>query len=300
MFRRTFGTGFVGAAALGALLVVFANRAEPAQALANCDASTAEVSPVEQQMLELMNAERVRVGAPALKFSPNLNRTAAWKATDSTSSGPTFSHTDSLGRSFFVRVAECGYPYGAGENLAYGSTSAAGTFNQWMTSPLGHREVMLNPRWRVVGIGNVGFRWAANFGSVDDSGQTSPPPSPSATQPGSGGTASTPTSPPTKTPVPPTPARTPTPAPTALPRVGVNVALSAGENLVTYTGPEQPIMLALDTLRGQIIEVYEWRVDEQRWAKYAPGVPAYANSFTTLKPNGVYVIELSGGGNWLY
>src|SRR6185312_4556433 len=101
--------------------------------------------------------------------------------------------------------------------------------------------------------------------------------------------SSTATRPPTVAP----PTATPPPPPTA----GISVPLSAGENLVTYVGSEQPVMVALRSLSEAVVVVYEWQPAEQRWMKFSPGKPAYVNTFSTMKPGEVYSIQVSASVN---
>ena len=67
-----------------------------------------------------------------------------------------FSHTDSLGRDPFQRMAAFGYNYNTwkGENLAAGADTAQGAFNLWKNSP-GHNANMLNANFKVIGIARV-------------------------------------------------------------------------------------------------------------------------------------------------
>ena len=71
-------------------------------------------------------------------------------------------------------------------------------------------------------------------------------------------------------------------------------------NLVTYSGPGQPVMAALASIRGAVVSVYAWDPASGRWAKYAPGLPAYVDSFTTLQPGRVYYLQLSQPAFWTY
>jgi hypothetical protein len=125
-----------------------------------------------------------------------------------------FSHTDSLGRDPFQRMAAFGYNYNAwkGENLAAGSDTAQLTFQLWRDSP-GHNANMLNANFVVVGLAKAygsdstyGWYWAADFGGYDDRGSPPPTSTPVPTQ--------TPEPPP---PTPPAPTRTPEPSPTSTP-----------------------------------------------------------------------------------
>jgi hypothetical protein len=195
MMRRLW---LIGGPLLLAVAVAagWAGRSLPAAALTNCSTTTQALDAQEQELLRLINEFRAANGVPALKPSPNLSRAAAWMAEDMAAKGY-FDHTDSLGRSPFQRVQDCGYvSSGAGENLAIAS-SAQAAFNLFVNSPYGHRENMLRSMWVVAGIGRAGSYWAVTFGNVDDSGQswdTQPPPQPTATRtatptPPGGGTA---------------------------------------------------------------------------------------------------------------
>lgn len=203
----------LGAAAAGMFSMAWgASQWRPAIALTNCDTSTADLDAAEQQVVANINAFRAENGLQPLKVSPNLSRAAAWMTEDMAAKNY-FDHTDSLGRSAFTRVQQCGYASsGAGENLAKGF-GAATVVEAWKASPLGHRENMLNSRWTVIGVGYAGGYWAADFGTFDDSGQAGD------TGGGSASGPATPTPfPPTSTPIPrfstPTQAAQPTATPT--------------------------------------------------------------------------------------
>ena len=219
----------------GALLAAEPWHEPAAAAITNCSTNTADMNAAETEVLRLVNAERQRAGLTQLRPSPNLNRAAAWKSEDSSAAPPNFSHTDSLGRSPFQRVKDCGYPgSGAGENIAYGYATPEEVVQAWMASS-GHRANILNRSYVVAGVGQSGVRWTLDFGTYDDSGGADLP-LPTATTPaGSTGTptaTATPTRTPTATPTPTrtatpgpaapspqTPARTPTPTPTRTPTV---------------------------------------------------------------------------------
>jgi serralysin len=115
----------------------------------------------EQYMLELINAERVKVGAPALAFDATLVRSSEahsqWMiGTD------TFSHTGVNGSSPGDRMHDAGYTTqaGWGENIAWASLRGApGTRDEvellhtnLMNSP-GHRANILRPEFGRLGIG---------------------------------------------------------------------------------------------------------------------------------------------------
>ncbi|MBI5949337.1 MAG: CAP domain-containing protein [Chloroflexi bacterium] len=263
--------GFL-ALALAALSPGGPNRAF---ALVNCDTATAGIDAQEQQLLVLINEARAASGAVALKFSPNLNRAAAWKSADSSASGSGFSHTDSLGRTLGPRLRDCGYAgTGAGENILWGTSDPRTAFDMWMDSS-GHRANILTAAYRVIGIGRVGGNWTTDFGVYDDSAA-----------------ADTPTTAP-----PPTPTPTPTVAPTPPPVF--QASLAAGLNLITYSGPPQPPPPALASLGAKLVALYAWD-PAFGWRRYLPGLPDYVSNLSQLQTGAAYFLELSGPATWSY
>jgi uncharacterized protein YkwD len=276
-----------------------------ARAVTDCETASNGLDSQELEMLSLVNAARAQAGAAPLAVSPNLNRAAAWKSEDPSatgSNGVPFDHTDSLGRSPFERAVDCGYPTGAAENIAYGYPSAQATLTAWMGSP-GHRANILNASYVAIGVGRSGSAWTLNFGFVDDSG--SPPPQPAATNTPTPTTAAPTNTPvPTNTPIPaqpsaaqPAPTFTPVvvqqpaapaqppapvqptlaPIPTPTRAAPVQAEAPAGQhlgggiNMVTYTGPTQPVADALASIGGDVEWVYTW--NGVRWLRYVPGMP---------------------------
>lgn len=150
-------------------------RSTPASALTNCTVSDFSLDSTEQQFLTLINNYRAQNGRGALSVSTNLNRAAHWMGND-LGVNRYFSHTDSLGRSPSSRAVDCGYPSGAGENLAAGTnwSTAQAAFDAWRNSS-GHNANMLNSNYRQIGIARVyvsgsqyGYYWVTNFGMTDD------------------------------------------------------------------------------------------------------------------------------------
>jgi len=193
-----------------ALMVTSGNRAE---ALENCDVTHLANDGEETAFLGLINAYRAENSLSALTISTNLNRGSAWMVQDMADEGY-FSHTDSLGRSPYARAIDCGYPTGAGENIAAGTTwsSAATAFNAWKNSP-GHNANMLGANYKQIGIARFNkpgsqytWYWATTFGTTNDGT--------------GGGGAGNPTATPTNTQAPPTstPTKTPTSQPTQPPQ----------------------------------------------------------------------------------
>lgn len=196
-------------AALGAALLLFALSSEygalgarSVDAVASCDTATAALDVAEFRMLDLVNNARAAEGRVALVSSPSLNRAAAWKSEDAAKAGK-LDHFDSLGRSPFQRMPDCGYPNsGLGENVGAGRATTDAMFEAFMDSP-GHRAAILLANARVIGLGQAGGHWTMNFGSIDDSGAPQP------------------------TTAPKTPTPKPTPKPTAQPLLPAGRAIIA-------------------------------------------------------------------------
>lgn len=82
-----------------------------------------------------------------------------------------FSHTNPDGELPWDRMKKAGYgPYtNAGENIAAGSATAAGTMDQWMNSD-GHCANIMNPDFKEIGVGyypggKYGHVWTQVFGA---------------------------------------------------------------------------------------------------------------------------------------
>ena len=102
-----------------------------------------------EEVLQLVNIEREKVGLKPLKLSPQLMQSANIRAKEL----PTlFSHTRPDGTDCFTAVK---IPYRRiGENVAAGQPTPKDVVEAWMDSP-GHRENILNPNFGRMGIGYV-------------------------------------------------------------------------------------------------------------------------------------------------
>ncbi|HWO73772.1 MAG TPA: CAP domain-containing protein [Dehalococcoidia bacterium] len=164
-----------GVLALFSLAVFAADTGRQAAAAAACDPPDLTFDAEEQAFVWLINSYRAQYGLAPLTVSVNLNRAASWMAADLATRSD-FSHTDSLGRSPFDRLADCtGSSYG-GENLAAGSplATAQDAFDLWRSSP-SHDLNMLTAPFTQLGIARVynpnslyGWYWALEFGVYDD------------------------------------------------------------------------------------------------------------------------------------
>ncbi len=124
------------------------------------------IGTFEQQVLDICNAERIKIGLAPLSWDPsNLAPGAAVRAQEITTY---FSHTRPDGSSCFTAVKN---PGRVGENIAAGQASPQAVMNSWMNSQ-GHRANILNPGFAKIGIGHVyapgttyGHYWVQMFSS---------------------------------------------------------------------------------------------------------------------------------------
>lgn len=108
---------------------------------------------LEQQMLQLVNAERKKKGLKPLVADEQLRNVARAHSSDMLKRGY-FSHMTPEGKDPFYRMKKAGVTYKkAGENLAYASTLAK-AHRGLMNSP-SHRAAILNKSFGRVGIGIV-------------------------------------------------------------------------------------------------------------------------------------------------
>jgi uncharacterized protein YkwD len=122
------------------------------------------------EVLALMNQERASRGVAPLARHCDLDRAAARHASDMALNNFT-SHTGSDGSTFDQRVKDTGYPYPTNENIAWYWRSPQEAMASWMSSNFGHREAILNPDSKDVGIAyaygpnsNFGNYWVVAFG----------------------------------------------------------------------------------------------------------------------------------------
>lgn len=103
-----------------------------------------------EQVVDLVNAERAKVGLSALTMTDELNAAAQIRAQETTQS---FSHTRPNGSAFSSVLKENGISYrGAGENIAWGQATPEDVVTAWMNSE-GHRANILNKSYTSIGVG---------------------------------------------------------------------------------------------------------------------------------------------------
>ena len=131
-------------------------------------AAEATTPTVQQQVVQLVNAQRAKVGCPALVTDARLSRAAQAHSADM-AKRRYFSHTTPEGRTFVQRIRAQGYTGSwLGENIAAGQTSAKAVMDAWMKSP-GHRANILNCHYKAIGVGYaIGgpyrYYWTQDFG----------------------------------------------------------------------------------------------------------------------------------------
>lgn len=117
-----------------------------------------DVGPLDaQEMLELVNQERAKVGAAPLKLDERLNASAQEKA-DDMQNRDYYGHVspDGTRGTLFVFKhipSKCRY---AGENLAnilIPDSNSRNPISTWMSSTKGHREAILDKDYDLVGFG---------------------------------------------------------------------------------------------------------------------------------------------------
>jgi len=206
--------------ALAITITIFAvSAASPRQAAALDDQESA--------FLGLINQYRAANGLGLLTEFSMLSDGSRWMSVDMGAKNY-FSHTDSLGRDPFQRMAAFGYNFNTwkGENLAAGVGSAQEAFDMWKASP-GHDANMRNTNFTVIGIARAytagstyGWYWTTDFGGQGGAPPPPPPPPPPTAAP-----PPPPPPPPTPEPTPPpTPEPTATTTPTATPPTSGEIA----------------------------------------------------------------------------
>lgn len=128
---------------------------------------TATASGVAARILELVNAERGKVGCSALTLNATLTKAAQAHSQDM-AAHQNMSHTGSDGSAPGDRITSAGYAWSSyGENVAYGYSTAEQVMAGWMSSP-GHRANILNCAFKEIGVGlaQPGSYWTQDFGTA--------------------------------------------------------------------------------------------------------------------------------------
>jgi uncharacterized protein YkwD len=142
---------------------------------AAASASSLRLTPPEIAVVKLLDQVRVQHGLPPLHVRTSLCRAARVHSGEMVRRG-FFSHASFNGESPAARVRRCGYAlkgrvsWCTGEVIGYGTRSAGGPqaiVKAWLHSKA-HRTLLLDPRWRDVGVGRAfgtfrGRAWSSVF-----------------------------------------------------------------------------------------------------------------------------------------
>ena len=114
------------------------------------DATATEQHPYIQQIVDLVNAERTKVGLAPLTLDIQLSSAAQIRAEEQYT---LFSHSRPNGSSYRTVLDENGISYmGCGENVAYGFRNPQAVMQGWMNSE-GHKANILQEKFTHIGIG---------------------------------------------------------------------------------------------------------------------------------------------------
>ena len=122
------------------------------------------VRSFEQEVIRLVNEQRVQNGLKPLTENWELSRVARYKSQDMVDNRY-FSHTSPTYGSPFQMIRAFGISFRrAGENIAYGQRTPQAVVNAWMNSS-GHRANILNAAYTQIGVGYVadGNYWTQMF-----------------------------------------------------------------------------------------------------------------------------------------
>lgn len=123
-----------------------------------------EIITFEQQVINLINVERKRIGLSDLQIDKKLMQSAGAKSKDMHQNNY-FSHTSPVLGDLkdLMRLFDVEYRL-AGENIAKGYTTPENVVNGWMNSE-GHRNNILHKNYTHIGVGYVkeGNHWTQHF-----------------------------------------------------------------------------------------------------------------------------------------
>jgi len=210
------------------------------------------MTAAEQEVLELINAERARNGLGPLVATETLDAAAAWLAADlSTIDG--LDHTDTLGRGLRDRLNAFDYPTNSTirENIAAGYATPESVVTGWINSP-GHYANILASEAEAAGIAlyeapgtTYRYFWVIDFGSVVD-----------AAPPGGG---------------------TPVAAPPATPVEITGSVPSKGVGLMVVQEAAAPEQVIASVVAGGCQQASVWIASNGSFIGYLPGAPSFVN-----------------------
>jgi uncharacterized protein YkwD len=163
---------------LAAVLIAAVLLAAPVTPAAHAAGLPLNHAQFVARVVQLVNAERQRVGAAALTANGPLTRAAQGYAVV-LADGSCFAHT--CGSTPDQRIVAAGYTNWSawGENAAFGQSTPEDVVAAWMNSS-GHRANILNGTYRDIGVGvavksNGALYWVQDFGRTQNSAGTTTP-----------------------------------------------------------------------------------------------------------------------------
>ena len=123
-----------------------------------------KVSAINSDAFEvflLVNEARIERDIAPLTFHTGISKVAEEKSRDM-NENDYFAHESPTYGSPTDMLAEFGYPYAGGENLAMGYYSPEAVFEAWMDSA-GHKSNILNGSYTHIGVGKDGTYWTQLF-----------------------------------------------------------------------------------------------------------------------------------------
>lgn len=121
---------------------------------------------MEDKVRSLVNLQRSWYDLAALRTDERLRLSARLHSAEMARQG-VCAHQVPGEPDTWERMLAVGYAQPAGENVAFGLTSAASVVEAWMRSP-GHRANILHPDFAAIGVGlfisDEGHWWTQNFG----------------------------------------------------------------------------------------------------------------------------------------
>ncbi|WP_138753172.1 CAP domain-containing protein [Paenibacillus sinopodophylli] len=138
------------------------NPSTPNPTTQNPSGQKATTGQFEQQVLQIVNAERSKAGLGGLSMDDKLANMAMVKAKDM-SDNNYFDHNSPTYGSPFDMMKQFQITYrSAGENIAKGQPTAERVMNDWMNSP-GHRANILNGSFSKIGVAYYNGSWVQEF-----------------------------------------------------------------------------------------------------------------------------------------
>ncbi|MCJ8282808.1 MAG: CAP domain-containing protein, partial [Rivularia sp. ALOHA_DT_140] len=126
--------------------------ATPTSSTPESGSTSPTANPLIEEVIQETNKYRIEAGLQPLVLNLDLSESAQMHSEDM-AHNDFFSHTGSNGTRVSDRTKSAGYESSfVGQNIAAGYMSAEEVVRGWMNSP-GHRENILNPSYKEIGIG---------------------------------------------------------------------------------------------------------------------------------------------------